>query len=95
MTLKCPGSPGGVVVITGASSGIGKEYALYLDRRGYRVFAGATVRVMTRIGEEPVYLDLIADPHTSRDRAWSATNAILPFLCDAGVTSYCETQSEW
>jgi NAD(P)-dependent dehydrogenase (short-subunit alcohol dehydrogenase family) len=32
-------APGGVM-ITGASSGIGMECALYLDRRGYRVFAG-------------------------------------------------------
>ena len=31
---------GGGVVITGASSGIGRECALYLDRRGFRVFAG-------------------------------------------------------
>jgi NAD(P)-dependent dehydrogenase (short-subunit alcohol dehydrogenase family) len=34
------GLAGGGVVITGASSGIGKECALYLDQRGYRVFAG-------------------------------------------------------
>jgi NAD(P)-dependent dehydrogenase (short-subunit alcohol dehydrogenase family) len=30
----------GGVVITGASSGIGRECALYLDPRGFRVFAG-------------------------------------------------------
>jgi NAD(P)-dependent dehydrogenase (short-subunit alcohol dehydrogenase family) len=30
----------GAVVITGASTGIGRECSLYLDRRGYRVFAG-------------------------------------------------------
>jgi NAD(P)-dependent dehydrogenase (short-subunit alcohol dehydrogenase family) len=30
----------GAIVITGASSGIGRECSLYLDRRGYRVFAG-------------------------------------------------------
>ena len=34
------GGAGGAVVITGASTGIGRECALYLDRRGYRVFAG-------------------------------------------------------
>jgi len=34
------GSSRGGVVITGASSGIGRESSLYLDRRGYRVFAG-------------------------------------------------------
>ncbi len=31
---------GGGVVITGASSGIGRGCALYLDRQGFRVFAG-------------------------------------------------------
>jgi NAD(P)-dependent dehydrogenase (short-subunit alcohol dehydrogenase family) len=31
---------GGGIVITGASTGIGRECALYLDRRGFRVFAG-------------------------------------------------------
>jgi len=34
------GRTSGGVVITGASSGIGKECALYLVQRGYRVFAG-------------------------------------------------------
>jgi NAD(P)-dependent dehydrogenase (short-subunit alcohol dehydrogenase family) len=34
------GNGSGAVVITGASSGIGRAAALYLDQRGYRVFAG-------------------------------------------------------
>ena len=34
------GVTGGGVVITGASTGIGRECALYLDRRGFKVFAG-------------------------------------------------------
>ena len=34
------GSDKGTVVVTGASSGIGRETALYLDEQGYRVFAG-------------------------------------------------------
>lgn len=37
---KSDGVARGAVVITGASSGIGRECSLYLDRRGYRVFAG-------------------------------------------------------
>jgi NAD(P)-dependent dehydrogenase (short-subunit alcohol dehydrogenase family) len=34
------GNESGAVMVTGASSGIGRATALYLDQRGYRVFAG-------------------------------------------------------
>jgi NAD(P)-dependent dehydrogenase (short-subunit alcohol dehydrogenase family) len=34
------GNPSGAVVVTGASTGIGRAIALLLDRNGYRVFAG-------------------------------------------------------
>lgn len=34
------GNESGAVVVTGASTGIGRASALFLDRKGYRVFAG-------------------------------------------------------
>jgi NAD(P)-dependent dehydrogenase (short-subunit alcohol dehydrogenase family) len=67
-------APGGVV-ITGASSGIGKECALYLDQRGYRVFAGVRKasdgEALTKVASSrlsPVILD-VTDASTVSEAA--------------------------
>jgi NAD(P)-dependent dehydrogenase (short-subunit alcohol dehydrogenase family) len=59
------GKLGGAVVVTGASSGIGRATALLLDERGYRVFAGvrkeADAKALAQGGSDrlvPVTLDV-------------------------------------
>jgi NAD(P)-dependent dehydrogenase (short-subunit alcohol dehydrogenase family) len=62
------GNASGAVVVTGASTGIGRATALLLDGRGYRVFAGvrkeADADELRRLGSDrltPVTLDVTKD----------------------------------
>jgi NAD(P)-dependent dehydrogenase (short-subunit alcohol dehydrogenase family) len=63
-----PGKNKGAVVVSGASTGIGKECALLLDRSGYKVFAGVrkmeageNLRKESSKNLSPVILD-VTDP---------------------------------
>lgn len=55
----------GVVVITGASSGIGKATALYLNEKGYTVYALARsmdkLNILKEVGIKAVYVDVTDD----------------------------------
>ena len=60
------GNPTGAVVVTGASTGIGRAAALLLDRYGYRVFAGvrkeADAKTLSADGSDrltPITIDVI------------------------------------
>jgi NAD(P)-dependent dehydrogenase (short-subunit alcohol dehydrogenase family) len=62
------GNESGAVVVTGASTGIGRATALYLDKKGYRVFAGVRKQADAKsLAEEasdrlaPVTIDVTKD----------------------------------
>src|SRR5271168_4489390 len=85
---QVPGLAGGGVVITGASSGIGKACALYLDQRGYRVFAGVRKasdgEALTKVASSrlcPVILD-VTDARAVSDAAAQVERALgeLPLI---------------
>jgi NAD(P)-dependent dehydrogenase (short-subunit alcohol dehydrogenase family) len=72
----------GGVIITGASSGIGMECALYLDRRGYRVFAGvrkaSDAEVLTKAASprlSPVIVD-VTDAKSVSDASRQVAEAL-------------------
>lgn len=54
-----------VVVITGASSGIGKSTAIYLNEKGYQVYALARrmdkLNDLETLGIKPIYLDVTSE----------------------------------
>src|SRR5690606_13891319 len=65
-----------IVLITGASSGTGKETAIYLNKNGYQVYAAARridkMKDMEQLGIKTAFLD-ITDDHSIN----SIVNAIL------------------
>ena len=75
------------VVITGASTGIGKACALYLDRLGYRVFAGvrrpldaAALQQAASTRLEPVFIDV-----TNNDTILAAAHTITAAIGETGL----------
>ena len=65
----------GAVVVTGASTGIGRATALYLDEKGYRVFAGVRKQADAKSLEEaasdrltPITIDVVKKPSISAAR---------------------------
>ena len=65
----------GAVVVTGASTGIGRATALYLDEKGYRVFAGVRKQADAKSLEEaasdrltPITIDVVKKASISAAR---------------------------
>jgi NAD(P)-dependent dehydrogenase (short-subunit alcohol dehydrogenase family) len=81
------GNASGAVVITGASTGIGRATALHLDAEGYRVFAGvrkeADARDLAKDGSDrltPVTIDV-----TDAGQIESARQEVAEAVGDQGV----------
>jgi NAD(P)-dependent dehydrogenase (short-subunit alcohol dehydrogenase family) len=82
------GNASGAVVVTGASTGIGRATALLLDGKGYRVFAGvrkeADARELAQDGSDrltPVTLDV-----TDADQIASARRQVAEAVGDQGLS---------
>jgi NADP-dependent 3-hydroxy acid dehydrogenase YdfG len=75
------GAHRGAVVITGATTGIGRACALSLDALGFRVFAGVRqaedAESLRRAGSArltPVYLDVTDEQSISATPGWPASS---------------------
>jgi NAD(P)-dependent dehydrogenase (short-subunit alcohol dehydrogenase family) len=81
------GNASGAVVVTGASTGIGRATALLLDSKGYRVFAGvrkeADARELAKNGSDrltPITVDV-----TEADQIASAREQVAEAVGDQGL----------
>ena len=84
----------GAVLITGASTGIGKASAFFLERKGYRVFAGVRrdidAKALRRESSErltPVILDVTdrVSIEQARDLIAEATDSLAGLVNNAGI----------
>lgn len=88
----------GAVVVTGASTGIGRETALYLDEQGYRVFPGVRKQKdadnLAKAGSDrltPITIDVTeaASIEAAREQVEEAvgTSGIVGLVNNAGVAN--------
>lgn len=83
-----------VVLISGASSGMGKETAIYLSNKGYKVYAAARrmekMRELEKLGITALYLDLCEDSSIRSliDRVWRDEGRIDVLINNAGYGLY-------
>jgi NAD(P)-dependent dehydrogenase (short-subunit alcohol dehydrogenase family) len=87
MSKNFTASPAPAVVITGASTGIGRACALELDRRGFRVFAGvrSTAAAAQLRGEASARLAPFTIDVTDADAIAAAAKTITAALGDVGL----------
>ncbi len=84
----------GAVLITGASTGIGRASAFFLERKGYRVFAGVRrdidAKALRQEASErltPIILD-VTDGETiehARDLIGGVTDSLAGLVNNAGI----------
>src|SRR3954454_21840166 len=90
------GNESGAIVVTGASTGVGRATALYLDKQGYRVFAGVRKEADAKSLEEegsvrltPITIDVTEDRsiEAAKEKVQSAVgeDGLVGLVNNAGV----------